>query len=161
MVCSIMVSIFLIFLCRDIIYDLLDVSVETLLLSKGALVLLGVCVIVFLVTGLVPGCLFARIPVAAAFRNFRESRRVWKLCLLFLQFMVNSDPGYSYDRLAYCSISAIDSTTRYKVLDEVMRLPEVEAGRLPIRYLFGRCRAIISLYRSRKRNFLILQTSIG
>ena len=146
MVCSIMVSIFLIFLCRDIIYDLLDVSVETLLLSKGALVLLGVCVIVFLVTGLVPGCLFARIPVAAAFRNFRESRRVWKLCLLFLQFiaagllvtlllivgrqhayMVNSDPGYSYDRLAYCSISAIDSTTRYKVLDEVMRLPEVEA----------------------------------
>lgn len=180
MVCSIMVSIFLIFLCRDIIYDLLDVSVETLLLSKGALVLLGGCVIVFLVTGLVPGCLFARIPVAAAFRNFRESRRVWKLCLLFLQFiaagllvtlllivgrqhayMVNSDPGYSYDRLAYCSISAIDSTTRYKVLDEVMRLPEVEAGRLPIRYLFGRCRAIISLYRSRKRNFLILQTSIG
>lgn len=87
MVCSIMVSIFLIFLCRDIIYDLLDVSVETLLLSKGALVLLGVCVIVFLVTGLVPGCLFARIPVAAAFRNFRESRRVWKLCLLFLQFI--------------------------------------------------------------------------
>ena len=146
MVCSIMVSIFLIFLCRDIIYDLLDVSVETLLLSKGALVLLGVCVIVFLVTGLVPGCLFARIPVAAAFRNFRESRRVWKLCLLFLQFiaagllvtlllivgrhhayMVNSDPGYSYDRLAYCSISAIDSTTRYKVRDEGMRLPEVGA----------------------------------
>mgnify|MGYP001335099798 CR=1 FL=1 len=83
MVCSIMVSIFLIFLCRDIIYDLLDVSVETLLLSKGALVLLGVCVIVFLG----PGCLFARIPVAAAFRNFRESRRVWKLCLLFLQLL--------------------------------------------------------------------------
>ena len=100
MVCSIMVSIFLIFLCRDIIYDLLDVSVETLLLSKGALVLLGVCVIVFLVTGLVPGQ---------------------------HAYMVNSDPGYSYDRLAYCSISAIDSTTRYKVLDEVMRLPEVEA----------------------------------
>lgn len=180
MVCSIMVSIFLIFLCRDIIYDLLDVSVETLLLSKGALVLLGVCVIVFLVTGLVPGCLFARIPVAAAFRNFRESRRVWKLCLLFLQFiaagllvtlllivgrqyayMVNSDPGYSYDRLAYCSISAIDSTTRYKVLDEVMRLPEVEAVStsysLPFWSMSGNN---IALPESEKELF-ILQTSIG
>ena len=40
---------------------------------------------------------------------------------------MNSNPGYSYDRLAYCSISAIDSTTRYKVLDELMRIPEVEA----------------------------------
>lgn len=146
MVCSLVLSLFLIFLCRDIILDLLDVSVETLLFSKGTLVLLAICVVVFLVTGLVPGSLFARIPVAAAFRNFRESRRIWKLCLLFLQFiaagllvtlllivgkqhmyMVNSDPGYSYDRLAYCSISSIDSTTRYKVLDEVMRIPEVEA----------------------------------
>lgn len=147
MACSIVVSIFLIFLCRDIIQDLLDVPVETLLFSKGALVLLAVCVVVFLVTGLVPGSLFARIPVAAAFRNFRESRRIWKLCLLFLQFiaagllvtlllvvgkqhmyMVNSDPGYSYDRLAYCSIAGVDSTTRYKVLDEVMRLPEVKSA---------------------------------
>ena len=68
MVCSIMVSIFLIFLCRDIIYDLLDVSVETLLLSKGALVLLGVCVIVFLVTGLVPGCLKSAIAYSGGCR---------------------------------------------------------------------------------------------
>lgn len=146
MVCSIVLAVFLIFLGRDMIHDLLDVSVEGLLFSKGALILLAVCVIVFLVTGFVPGALFARIPVAAAFRNFRESRRVWKLGLLFLQFiaagflvtlliivgrqhifMVNSNPGYSYDRLACCSISGTDSTTRYKVLDELMRIPEVEA----------------------------------
>ncbi|WP_293671963.1 FtsX-like permease family protein [uncultured Parabacteroides sp.] len=146
MVCSIVLAVFLIFLGRDMIHDLLDVSVEGLLLSKGALILLAVCVVVFLVTGFVPGALFARIPVAAAFRNFRESRRVWKLGLLFLQFiaagflvtlllivgrqhifMVNSNPGYSYDRLAYCSISGTDSTTRYKMLDELMRIPEVEA----------------------------------
>ena len=34
-----------------------------------------------------PGFLFARIPVASAFRNFRESKRVWKFGLLFLQFI--------------------------------------------------------------------------
>ena len=37
MVCSIMVSIFLIFLCRDIIYDLLDVSVETFVIIQRGL----------------------------------------------------------------------------------------------------------------------------
>ena len=113
MVCSIMVSIFLIFLCRDIIYDLLDVSGETLLLSKGALVLLADCVIEFLVRGVLPVSLFARIPVDAKLSIFRASRRVWKLCLLFLQiiaagllvtllliigrqhtYMANSDPRY-------------------------------------------------------------------
>ena len=76
-------------------------------------------------------------------------------------YMVNSDPGYSYDRLAYCSISAIDSTTRYKVLDEVMRLPEVEAVStsysLPFWSMSGNN---IALPESEKELF-ILQTSIG
>jgi putative ABC transport system permease protein len=55
-----------------------------------------------------------RIPVAAAFRDFRESRRSWKLGHLFIQFMaaaflmlllivigrqyrlmVNDNPGYA------------------------------------------------------------------
>ena len=69
--------------------------------------------------------------------------------------------GYSYDRLAYCSISAIDSTTRYKVLDEVMRLPEVEAVStsysLPFWSMSGNN---IALPESEKELF-ILQTSIG
>ena len=69
-----------------LIEDLLGVSPETLLLSEGAVVLLGVCAAVFLATGLVPGILFARIPVTSAFRRSRESRRIWKLSLLFLQF---------------------------------------------------------------------------
>ena len=145
MMISLLLAIFIIFLCQDVIEDLLGVSVANLLLSKGAWLLLMICAVVFLLTGYVPGFLFARIPVASAFRNFRESKRVWKLGLLFLQFiaagllvtllmnvirqhqfMIHDDPGYAYDRLAYCNIAGLDSTNRSKVSQELMRMPEVE-----------------------------------
>ncbi|WP_337508342.1 ABC transporter permease, partial [Alistipes ihumii] len=145
MVVSMVLAIVLIFLCRGLIEDLLGVSPETLLLSEGAVVLLGVCAAVFLVTGLVPGILFARIPVTSAFRRSRESRRIWKLSLLFLQFaaagllvslliaigrqhrfMLDSDPGYSFDRLAFCPVSGQDSAARVRIVEEIGKLPEVE-----------------------------------
>ena len=145
MAVSMVLAIVLIFLCRGLIEDLLGVSPETLLLSEGAVVLLGVCAAVFLATGLVPGILFARIPVTSAFRRSRESRRIWKLSLLFLQFaaagllvslliaigrqhrfMLDSDPGYSFDRLAFCPVSGQDSATRVRIVEEIGKLPEVE-----------------------------------
>lgn len=145
MVVSMVLAIVLIFLCRGLIEDLLGVSPETLLLSEGAVVLLGVCAAVFLVTGLVPGILFARIPVISAFRRSRESRRIWKLSLLFLQFaaagllvslliaigrqhrfMLDSDPGYSFDRLAFCPVPGQDSAARVRIVEEIGKLPEVE-----------------------------------
>lgn len=145
MVVSMVLAIVLIFLCRGLIEDLLGVSPETLLLSEGAVVLLGVCAAVFLVTGLVPGILFARIPVTSAFRRSMENRRIWKLSLLFLQFaaagllvslliaigrqhrfMLDSDPGYSFDRLALCPVSGQDSAARVRIVEEIGKLPEVE-----------------------------------
>ncbi|RHJ78896.1 ABC transporter permease [Parabacteroides sp. AM08-6] len=145
MLIALALAVFLIFLCQDVVKELLNVSVSALFYSKGTLLLLAVCVVVFFLTGFVPGVLFARIPVAAAFRNFRESKRIWKLCLLFFQFvaggllvslllvvtrqhtyMVNSNPGYSYEKLAYCDISGLDSTARAKVIEEMRRLPEIE-----------------------------------
>ncbi|WP_282194637.1 ABC transporter permease [Alistipes ihumii] len=145
MAVSVVLAIVLIFLCRGLIEDLLGVSPETLLLSEGAVVLLGVCAAVFLVTGLVPGILFARIPVTSAFRRSMESRRIWKLSLLFLQFaaagllvslliaigrqhrfMLDSDPGYSFDRLAFCPVSGQDSAARVRIVEEIGKLPEVE-----------------------------------
>lgn len=145
MVISMILAIGLIFLCRGLVEDLLGVSPETLLLSKGAVVLLAVCALVFLIIGLVPGVLFARIPVTFAFRRSMESRRIWKLSLLFLQFaaagllvslliaigrqhrfMLDSDPGYSFDRLAFCPVPGQDSATRVRIVEEIGKLPEVE-----------------------------------
>lgn len=141
---SLLLAVFLIFVFRGTVESLLDASLGALLLSKGSLLLMGISVVVFFVTGLIPGYLYTRIPVAAAFRRYRESRRLWKLVLLFLQFifagflvtllvvigkqytfMVNDNPGYAYDNLAYCTMAGVDSTARQKVVDEVMRLPEV------------------------------------
>lgn len=157
---SVALAIFLVFACSNVVTDLLDVTVPDLLLSRGAMVLAGVCVGVFCVAGFIPGSLFARIPVAAAFRNFQESRRVWKLGLLFFQFaagtllvsllivvgqqhlfMVNNHPGYSYAQLAYGHIFGVDSTRRAKIIEEVSRIPEVakvsSSDYLPLSFMSG------------------------
>lgn len=147
MVLSLALALMLILMFRGTVEELLATSLDALLLSKGSLLLLGICVLIFFVSGFMPGSLYARIPVASAFRNYRENKRVWKKALLFVQFvatgflvtmlvfvarqytfMVNDRPGYAYENLAYCELAGVDSTARAKILDEVMRLPEVASA---------------------------------
>ena len=156
MILSLTLAVLLILACRDTVEGLLNVSLAALFFSKGAFILSGICAIVFFVTGFVPGMLFARIPVASAFRNFKENQRHWKQGLLFMEFtasallvsllivigeqhrhMLNSDPGYSYDRLAYCAVTDLDSTARTMLTDEIEKLPEVEQVSSCIRLPFG------------------------
>lgn len=141
---SILIACGLLFAFRGTVEELLNASLGALLISKGSLFLLLVCIVILLVTGLVPGYLYARIPVALAFRNFRDRKRNWKLILLSVQFMaagfllsllavigkqyhhmINDNPGYAYENLAYYSLAGTDSTARQKVIDEVKRLPDV------------------------------------
>lgn len=143
---SIALALLLILAFRGIIEELLGASLNALFSSQSITILWGVCMLVFLVTGLLPGHLFARIPVGAAFRNYRESRRYWKLALLFVQFigvgflfsflviitlqhkhMTNDNPGYNFEHLAYFDMGGTDSTLQSKIVDEVGRLPEVAA----------------------------------
>ena len=141
---AVAMALLLLLAFRETVIRMVGTSPEVLLVSGGAM-LLVVCLLVLLVTGLVPGSLFARIPVAAAFRNYRESRRSWKLGLLFVQFaaaaflvtlllvvhlqydkMVNDDPGYDYDELAVAYLEAIpDTTRRLAIAEELRRLPDV------------------------------------
>ena len=143
---SIALALLLIFAFRGTVEELLAASLRALFSSQSITILVVVCMVVFLVTGLLPGHLFARIPVGAAFRNYRESRRYWKLALLFVQFigvgflfsflviitlqhkrMTNDHPGYNCEQLAYFNMADTDSTLRSKIIDEVGRLPEVAA----------------------------------
>lgn len=141
---SLVVAFLLLLAFREQVSELVGTDLRSLLYSGGVFIAV-VCVLILLVTGLVPGSLFARIPVAAAFRNFRENRRTWKLVLLFVQFvaasfliilllvvgrqyerMVNDDPGYTYTDLAYTNLSVLaDSTQRVLAIQELKRLPEV------------------------------------
>lgn len=131
---------------QEMIKELIGTSIRSLFLSGSLWVLIGTIVIVLLAAGLSTGWFLGRIPVAAVFRSMREARRLWKLCLLFLQFtaisflaslllvvgkqynhMANDKPGYTPDNLAYTYIGAVDSMGRAKLIEETRRLPEVEA----------------------------------
>lgn len=145
-VIALFIAVLLLFTFQDLISPLLGTHIEQLLLGKSMLIILGVCLGVLLLTGLLPGTLYAHIPVAAAFRNYRESKRVWKLALLFIQFtaaiflvillfvvnrqyyrMTNDNPGYAYADLAYVPIDVVSDTTQRRVLiEELKRLPEVK-----------------------------------
>ena len=147
-VVALLVAVFLLFTFQDQITALLGTPIQALLFSKSMLAVLGISIVVLLVTGLLPGSLYSRIPVAAAFRNYRESKRAWKLGLLFVQFtaaiflvillfvvngqyrlMTNDDPGYTYEDLAYVPITtlAMDTASRQLLLQEIARLPEVKS----------------------------------
>lgn len=121
MLISLLLAAFLVILFRGKVEELLGASLGALFSMQTIMVLAGICVVIFFITALIPTYIFLRIPVAAAFRNFKESRRYWKLCLLFIQFvataylvallsvinkqydyMVNVSPGYAYDKLVYC-----------------------------------------------------------
>ena len=143
---SIVVATLLIFLFRTQVEEILAAPLNALFTFRTVLLLAVVCIAVFFSSGIVPARIFARIPVSSAFRNFKESRRKWKLGLLFLQFiataflvtllviigrqynsMVNDNPGYVYENLLYCNTSGVTKVERQKAMEELKRIPEVQA----------------------------------
>lgn len=142
---SVGLSTLLVFGFRRIVEELLGTSLSSLFTPDTLMILLGVCVLVFLVAGLLPSQLFARIPVALVFRSYTNSRRSWKKALLFIQFvavgflvcllivigwqysfMVNDNPGYSYERLAFCNLEGVPQSSRKALMDEILKQGEVE-----------------------------------
>ena len=142
---SLVISAALIILFRNTIQELLSASISSLFTWRSFLLLLLVCFVVFLITGFIPAKLYSKIPVSSAFRSSRESRRIWKLALLFLQFtatiflvtllviigrqynkMVNDNPGYEYENVLYTNVGGVTGANRQKAVDELRRLSEVE-----------------------------------
>lgn len=145
MLISLLLAAFLIVLFRTKTEELLGATLGALFSTQTIVILIGVCIVIFFITGLIPTYMFLRISVAAAFRNFKESRRYWKLCLLFIQFlataylvallsvinkqydyMVNVDPGYAYEKLAYCSTQGVEESVRNTAIEELRKIPEVD-----------------------------------
>jgi len=107
-------------------------------------ILMLMIVLVFLLSYL-PGHFFARIPVATAFRNYRQKGNKWKLGLLSLQFvgatfiftmllivtlqydkMRNADHGYCAENVYVGSTSGMSGSKLSTVLDELKAMPEIE-----------------------------------
>jgi len=152
---ALLIAVLLIAFFQGTIETLLASSVFELVNPRSILLMIGVCVVIFLITAIIPANLYSRIPVAMAFRRFNENRRQWKLLLLFFQFaaagffaillmivvkqynfMINDNPGYNHENLAGCDLSRVNASTRQSIMEEVSRLPEVAsiatADRIPI-----------------------------
>jgi len=145
-----------ILLFRSTVEELMGVPVSALFTLQSCLILLAIVTLIFVLTGLVPAMLFSSVPVASAFRSFKQSRRSWMLALLFMQLaaatflisllvviglqyrmMVNDNPGYSYKQTAYCPVSGTTATERETAIAQLSRLSDVQAVATGSNLLFG------------------------
>ena len=119
----------------------------TTLLTTGSNVgmIVATCLVVLLITGLVPGYIYTHIPLAAAFKSYSQSHRLWKLLLLGLQFasatmlivllmvvgrqyrmMVHDDLGYDYSTLGSILVDGVSEEQRQLVVEELRKLSSVK-----------------------------------
>lgn len=122
--------------------------------------IVAILAILVLCVGYFPGHFYAAIPIAAAFRSYRQKSTRWKRALLAVQFtgaaliltmlfvvslqyemVKNADHGYSADNVYFGSVSGMDQNKILSVVNEIKALPEVEeAGlgfKIPIFYALG------------------------
>ena len=139
---SLLLAFLMILGFRQTIEYLLGVSLEALFIKETMIVLCGVILVLFLV--LLPGYLYNKIPVSVAFMNYKENKRKWKLCLLFIQFIINvfllsfvfiiaaqydkalnDDPGYNYENVLYYNVRGVDNVQASRSVEVISSLPEV------------------------------------
>lgn len=157
---SLLLAFLMILGFRGTIEYLLGVSLEALFIKETMIVLCGVILVLFLVSALLPGYLYNKIPVSVAFMNYKENKRKWKLCLLFIQFIINvfllsfvfiiaaqydkalnDDPGYNYDNVLYYNVRGVDKVQASRSVEVISSLPDVvdveRAYTLPFDYCSG------------------------
>lgn len=148
-VLSVLLSCFIILAFRSGIEELVGTSISGLITPGSLIILSVICLFIFFVCGFFPGIAYARIPVASAFRRYKENSRKWKLILLFMQFtasaflisllaivmlqynhMINSDLGYEYKNLAIVNLANGYDGKKQNITDEILKLPFVEGATL-------------------------------
>lgn len=141
---SLIVAAAIIYSAKPVIENLLGVSLIGLMIPQTIMTLTIVCILIFMVSAIVPGYLYAKIPVSAALKNYKENRRNWKKALLLVQFVINvflvammlviakqyqkamnDDPGYEFENLVGCSFDSMTSNQINRFVEKVSELPEV------------------------------------
>ena len=144
---ALVLGVGLLYVFREKAATLLAAQMSSLFTPRTLLLLFIICLILLAITTIVPALIFEKVPVAAAFRSQKESKRVWKLCLLFVQFaatavivcllvtvarqydfIANADRGFSMERLLYCDVSSVTPEVRKRLENELRKMPEVEAA---------------------------------
>jgi len=143
---SLILAALLLFLFKETIEELVGAPLMVLLLTGSNIwLIVSTCLVVLLITGFVPSWIYTHIPLAAAFKNYNHSHRIWKLLLLGLQFasatfliillivvgrqyrmMVNDDPGYDYSTLGSLLVDGVSVEQRQLAMDELRKLSSVK-----------------------------------
>lgn len=105
----------------------------------------GVCLVLFIITGIIPAYIYCKTPVAHAFRGTARNRRGWKLAMLAIQFfssgmilcllvlvarqyrlMTNFDMGFEYKNIGLVEVYGVDLAKRTTLKSELKKLNFVE-----------------------------------
>lgn len=134
----------IIFGIQDLLQEQIGHSLHSLFPPATIAVCAAITAAVILVCGTMPGYLYTRIPVTYAYRRYTESKRHWKLGLLFVQFLLttffvsvlavislqynkltNYDAGFEYKDMLYVTLSGTSKTEQQRCVQELKKLPEV------------------------------------
>lgn len=159
-VIGIVLAAVLVFACKGTIEGYISAPVSTMLFSRGSWILALICLFIVFIGGLVPGYIYNKVPVTAAFRGVHEARRRWKLIMLSVEFLVvtvmlsllavvqqqyhevtHENMGYDYSRLAVVTLDKAPVGQMQQALKSLRTLPFVEqattAYKLPIEWHSG------------------------
>ena len=144
-VAAIVVVVFVIACLHQDIYQLLGYQLVDLFAWERIWIPALVCVVSFLVAGLIPASLYSRVSMSYAFRRGSDNRTWWKRILLFVQvacttgvvcfllttsqqskYILEADLGYDYNRIVTMNFGATTSQ-RSAMVEELKRLPFVES----------------------------------
>lgn len=142
---ALMLAALLLFFFRSTIEEILGASLTALFSQKALLLLAGVFTVIFIFSVIIPVNILQHIPLATIFRNNKRFKQSWKLALLFVQFgaatflftltgavskqynsMINDNPGYDYQHIAYVYLSGVDSVRKQTLETELRQLTQVE-----------------------------------
>ena len=131
---------------RDFVEDTAATKLGNLFTWERIWVPVLTVLLLFVVGGVLPGQLFARIPVTQVFRRYTEGRKGWKRPLLFVQFggvaficglmgmimlqyryVMNKDMGYVVDRMAVSPFGGLSDVDSDRAVAFFKSLPYVEA----------------------------------
>lgn len=151
-VAAIVVAVFVIACLHQDIYQLLGYQLVDLFAWERIWIPALVCVVSFLVAGLIPASLYSRVSMSYAFRRGSDNRTWWKRILLFVQvacttgvvcfllttsqqskYILEADLGYDYNRIVTMNFGTTTSQ-RSAMVEELKRLPFVESVGHSVQY---------------------------
>lgn len=151
-------AVLIIFGLRDFLQEQIGHSLQSLFPTSTVVTCILITLLVVIICGLLPGYLYSKIPVTYAYRRYSESKRHWKLGLLFLQFLLssffvcilvviglqyhkltNADLGYSYKSVYTVYIGNASQRERELCLQELRNHPNVAGVTWGYQYLSEHC----------------------